>query len=550
MPRAVVRLLTAVVPAVCALLALAPAALAGSGTTAPGVWPASKDIRHLHFTYGPIDVKPGQNDIKNVFLGASAKPKVDGFIIRARPDLQYLNGKVPPVDVIHLHHGVWMNLSGTSPAAPLASIEPIFFGGEEKTIFQIPRGYGYPYHVKDTWLLNHMIHNNTPNRTKVNLVWDIDFIPSTTELYKTVKPVKPLWMDVRRGHGYPVFDVLRNTGGGGHFTYPDQAKTSPYPAGAPENEFTMPFGGTLVAAVGHLHPGGLYDDIDVMRAGASPPKLAACDEPKVSKASRGKSKRTCITAKAGSVKDSVRIFRSAAKYYDPAGPVSWDVSLTASRPDWRVKVNTGDTVRISSTYENKQSAWYENMGIVVLFMAIGDNSGVDPFAKPVDWRGELTHGHLPENNNHGGDLKTFVDARTLPDGAITPIVNIKNFQFLPGDLGLLSDPGNGPGKVPVIQAGQPIEFVNQDDPNITWHSITTCAAPCNRSTGISYPVANGVADSQFDSGQLGFGEAGLSPAANSLTWNSPSDLKPGTYTYFCRVHAFMRGAFRVKATGT
>ena len=25
-----------------------------------------------------------------------------------------------------------------------------------------------------------------------------------------------------------------------------------------------------------------------------------------------------------------------------------------------------------------------------------------------------------------------------------------------------------------------------------------------------------------------------------------ADLKPGTYTYFCRVHPFMRGAFKVK----
>ena len=53
-------------------------------------------------------------------------------------------------------------------------------------------------------------------------------------------------------------------------------------------------------------------------------------------------------------------------------------------------------------------------------------------------------------------------------------------------------------------------------------------------------------DVQFDSGQLGYGPAGLSPAANRLDWSTPPDLGPGTYTYFCRVHAFMRGAFRVE----
>lgn len=541
--RLVVRSARAVVPALALSLALAPAALAG-GTTNGGGWPESKDIQHLRFAYGPIDVKPGQNDIQNVFL-KTEKPKVDGYIIRARPDLEYLNGKVPPVDVIHLHHGVWMNLSATSPAAPLGNIEPVFFGGEEKTVFQIPRGYGYPSKASDTWLLNHMIHNNTPNRAKVRLVWDIEFVPAMTKLAKKIKPVKPLWMDVRRGWGYPVFDVLRGTGSKGTFTFPDQAPGA-YANGVKQNEFAMPFDGTIVSAVGHLHPGGLTDNIDIVRPGATVPKAKNCVRV-ATNARWSATRRTCVTGKAGSVANSVRIFQSRAKYYDPAGPISWDVSLTASRPDWRVKVNTGDTVRITATYENKQSAWYENMGIVLLFVAKDDPSGTDPFAKAVDWRGVLTHGHLAENDHHGGDIKTFVDARKLPDGTETATVNIKGFQFLPGDLGRLSDPDNGPGKVPVVAAGQSIQFVNQDNPNYEWHSITTCAAPCNRSTGISYPLANGVTGLQFDSSQLGFGPAGLSPAANTLTWQTPATLPAGTYTYFCRVHNFMRGAFRVKA---
>jgi plastocyanin len=29
------------------------------------------------------------------------------------------------------------------------------------------------------------------------------------------------------------------------------------------------------------------------------------------------------------------------------------------------------------------------------------------------------------------------------------------------------------------------------------------------------------------------------------TYKTPKNLQPGTYTYFCRVHPFMRGAFRV-----
>jgi hypothetical protein len=54
----------------------------------------------------------------------------------------------------------------------------------------------------------------------------------------------------------------------------------------------------------------------------------------------------------------------------------------------------------------------------------------------------------------------------------------------------------------------------------------------------------------FDSGELGFngnqGSIGNAPAANRDTWQTPKDLATGTYTYFCRIHPFMRGAFRVE----
>jgi hypothetical protein len=63
----------------------------------------------------------------------------------------------------------------------------------------------------------------------------------------------------------------------------------------------------------------------------------------------------------------------------------------------------------------------------------------------------------------------------------------------------------------------------------------------NRSTGIAYPIADG--DVQFESGTLG---SAVPPATGALAWKTPANLGPGTYTYFCRIHPFMRGAFRVK----
>ncbi|MCW2959051.1 MAG: hypothetical protein JWP18_1854, partial [Solirubrobacterales bacterium] len=38
---------------------------------------------------------------------------------------------------------------------------------------------------------------------------------------------------------------------------------------------------------------------------------------------------------------------------------------------------------------------------------------------------------------------------------------------------------------------------------------------------------------------------GFTAAENRDRWSTPNTLPVGTYTYFCRVHPFMRGGFRV-----
>ena len=96
----------------------------------------------------------------------------------------------------------------------------------------------------------------------------------------------------------------------------------------------------------------------------------------------------------------------------------------------------------------------------------------------------------------------------------------------------------------MVSPGQPLTFVNDDAAQNVFHTITACRAPCTATTGIAFPLANGP--TVFDSGELGFGPAGFTPAANRKEWQTPTTLTDGTYTYFCRIHPFMRGAFRVK----
>src|SRR4029078_9469082 len=76
----------------------------------------------------------------------------------------------------------------------------------------------------------------------------------------------PLWRAVQNGSVYPVFDVIQGTGHNGEYTYPDDAN-HPY-KGAPKNEWVSTYDGTLLATAGHVHRGGLHDDLWVTRAGA------------------------------------------------------------------------------------------------------------------------------------------------------------------------------------------------------------------------------------------------------------------------------------------
>ena len=68
--------------------------------------PPRPGVQRLHYEFGPVHIAPGQNTIE--FEGNALKPDVPGHIVRFKPNLEYADGTIPRVDVIHLHHGVWL----------------------------------------------------------------------------------------------------------------------------------------------------------------------------------------------------------------------------------------------------------------------------------------------------------------------------------------------------------------------------------------------------------------------------------------------------------
>src|SRR5258706_1670125 len=109
-------------------------------------------------------------------------------------------------------------------------------------------------------------------------------------------------MDVQAGHAYPVSDVKKGAGRNQRFTYPDQAR-DPYAGGPRLNEWKVDTPGTLVSTAGHVHPGGLFTDLELVRRGAT-----------AARARRGRAAPV-----RGSPPHSGRPFRSVGHYWDPRG---------------------------------------------------------------------------------------------------------------------------------------------------------------------------------------------------------------------------------------
>ena len=578
-------------------------------------------VQRTTYRLGPVEVTPGQNRINFRPITGAARPGVNGWITRIKPDLVYEDGSIPKSSLVMFHHGVWSSNG-----------ELFYATGEEKTILELPDGFGYRYRTDDTWMLNDMIHNLTPTAMELYFQYTLDFIPNSAPEAANIVRSFPIWMDVQSGI-YPVFDVWRDSGGAdGEFTYPEDDPNA-YPPGVQKNVKTIPQDGMLIATTGHVHTGGLSTNLYVRRTGAAyaGPECAErvsyekqlaplrkTQKNKVARINRIKKRNAKLTREQKKVQRSmksrkskatakrkirtikrkkkanskiisqvnrekaankkkldrvsaldqaererdaacratqpqvddtnrVHVFDSDAKYFDPRGPISWDMAMFSSNEDWRVRVQAGDKLELQTTYETDIASWPESMGINIVYwvrdaqLAAAANAP-NPYETRVDNQRVLNHGHLSENEDYGGEQPVVgPDPRNLPDGQFGPgpltisdyIYNGADFR-LPGAL----------GRPPVVNQGQSFTFKmsNYDIENEVWHSLTSCKAPCNKSTGISYPIPDG--EFQFESGQMG--PPNLPPTVGYTEWSTPANLPKGTHTFFCRIHPLMRGAIRVK----
>jgi plastocyanin len=555
--------------------------------------------KRIRFAFGPIQVRPGMNDamLRPTLI---EQPRYDGYIVRFQPSLvRATDGSVPPVEQLHLHHATWLNLGNSYGDGPF------FAAGEEKTIAAFPTGYGMHVGANDLWGLLYMVHDAVATPDNVWITYNIDFVDDASAQKMGIVEAKPLWLDVQRTRIHPkapstsanpVFNVQRGYGHRDRQTHskvcrwPDEncAAFDVYGHRTPQQgvterklntsiagaDYRVPadMAGTLIGLGGHLHPGGIRDEVSLVRKGKERP-----------------------------------IFYSDAvnwSHSNPARaggqPTSWDFSMTVtgSPLDWKVKVRTGDIIRLNAVYDTQIASWYENMGIVVGYVAPKDPHGppgVDVFnddVRIVDgvpakartpkgaWtfgyrpatchpkltgahkvlclRGQVTHGALKENANTSKPCtNTTCPALTKKTGPSVTDIYAAGFTYGQADLGVIDATG-----IPTVKQGQQVRFWNLDEAMHVWHTFTACRAPCSGPTSVNYPVANagnGPTDPMnFESMEIGHGLL-FDPAKSQIGGSSDYDAqwamdglewtftptRPGTYTFYCRVHPGMRGAFKV-----
>lgn len=130
-------------------------------------------------------------------------------------------------------------------------------------------------------------------------------------------------------------------------------------------------------------------------------------------------------------------------------------------------------------------------------------------------------------------------------GVDTDTILISGFQYAPGQFGL---PGAA-GSPARVKAGSTVRIVNLDAAANVRHTLTTCPWPCTGVYVSNYPFQDGV----VDTGKLG----NVDPIDGGLTGDdtvpvyeldlAANGMGPGFYSYYCRIHPFMRGALEVVA---
>ena len=496
--------------------------------------------RNLYLDTGPHVIMPGQ-DLSR--LDPFEAPQ-SGYTLETRMFvLDATDGSTVNGHQVHTHHAHLVKLQ----ADPDAPYSWIYGTGEEMTGGSVDaraaadpaykKGLRYGMYVEkgDTLGVLSMLHNKTSEPRVVYLrVWTRmvtgtheEIQQATGQDFHTLAPaIFGGTFNVpraRMANFYWPADVAKNE------TDEDQrGSMTAIPSGNVKNVpgtgvvWTAPWDGQIVVAGGHLHAGGTEAYISNWGSEAKP----------------------CAN-RDGDRLAGTTIFRSAV--FERHGFPSEDYQMGLSQNGWRAWVHKGDRLVVNGGYDTRRFAYPDAM---VFFGIYVDTSVAPPanascsaslIGKPKASRAQVTRSVInhpwsmyPEQHLCHGECDT--PAAPPEKGMAMPVIHIADFAYLPGQPGL---------PAPVVAKGDPLMFVNDDyAAGLVRHTITTCKFPCNGPAMANYPFPDGV----IDSGPLGYmvEDAYVSYQTVPVWELDTTNLNPGFYSYYCRLHAFMRGGFYVE----
>ncbi len=250
-----------------------------------------------------------------------------------------------------------------------------------------------------------------------------------------------------------------------------------------------PQDGVLVGTGGHLHPGGLWTDL-VARARRQTGALFR------SRAQVLRARRRGVVGRG----DGGHAGRSGA---------------SASR--------RGDVLSISATYDSKRASWYEAMGIMrsPSTRAAAGRTRSRPTSTSAACSPTATWTRTATTAARSAGCAD--PRKLLGAGAATPHGRRSTTSSMArGDLLRTGKRGRPPAvrRGPLAEVRQPRRAARG-----SCTRSPRASAPCNRTTGIAYPLANGPV--RFDSGNLGFGPGGGPPRRTARRGRRRRSLRAG-----------------------
>jgi hypothetical protein len=546
----------------------------------------------LSLLFGPYTIPPGQ-DSNRITVDL---PPIQGFITAVAPELvDASDGRIPTEQEAHIHHAHWFRVDTTGAHEPYTSAGPaslswVFGTGEEKTqgLFEHrwnmdPEGpmYGMPVEAANPQALIYMIHNKTASPLNAYVVLDVRFVHGTREAIEAARD--------RELH--PIEGTL-------------WGQTRDAVAGYPELSagYTSTSDGTIVAMGSHLHPGGKY--AVVANLGPQGSCTADADNdgfPGVTILQSRKFDRIpgaevfSEDYQMGATKfgwrapihqgDVLRQYAPyaidgdgdlPAKYASPDGldhayyeaMTYTGMYVDRDAPQALVDAeNVCNPANYQATLLGEDTFETQSLpGIVENTRGMLDLAPEEIEAIRVRYNGGITQGMINHAWVGAPDPLCGLDATahsgwfewdpsfardcafggpewSRAEGIETNVINIAGFAYVPGDLALPAELGAPPK---VSKAAGTLTLVNEDAAMNVRHTFTSCPAPCNGAYVSNYPLPDGG----FDSDKMG----NVDPIDGGLSgdWYPTYELElsamdTGLYTYFCRIHPWMRGAFEIVA---